>query len=311
MRILKIAAWLLLVLTGREVSAACVESKVKGMGDQCDERESPFQPCSDFELIAGRATQSTTMWLLGELHAYKDLTMQCIEKLTKNRGKHIVYLEGTEAGTVVSCEERGFKKNADRTCMGMDDMQAYHELWGPIPPEVFEKAVMQSLLVKLYLLHEGQSEKTILDSLRKAKKRYQKMKKEHEALHKPLPENIYVPEMLKTLDWLLLGHLENGTSFSDLFAKRHRYVDDAIMMTDPAKIRPANNSKAINHRRNVAQITLLAKHPKDTLGFACSGLNHVDTGDQSDKAADSRYVNTEMANGPHKDSYAILRMKAR
>jgi len=306
--IIKMASLLLLALTGREASAACVKSKVKGIDYLCGEEEPTFQPCSDFELIAGRATRSTTMWLFGEIHNHKDRTIQCIEKLTKNRGKgkQIVYLEGIEAGAVVDCEEIGFKKNPNRTCMGMEDMQAYGELQAVYSTTTngFEIPIIQECFTQLHQLHRKKSDKVILAELKKMKKEYEETKRVHEKAHQPLPEKYHFPEMLKALDWLLTEH-QQGSSFSDLFEKkRHRYGEGLGAMVSAEEVR------AINHKRNVAEMTLLATHPEDTLGLICNGIFHVVPNNQYDMF-DSEYLNSAMANGPHKDSYATLTMKGR
>jgi hypothetical protein len=271
-------------------------------------KNAPPEICKGFELISGNLTYAKWV-LLGEEHGRHKETEQCIDDLTKNKGKHEVLVESEESEIETECDSQ----NKLRTCFGWDDMREW------------SRSITQDPLYYEYR-YVASMEKAFNDK-KMSDKKFDKVIKDFFATQKQDLE--LINQKIKTLDG---ENIETAKNARKAVIQEKEICEKVLRLRAETKtykqifkhwMIELNNKRAkakldpISFEscliRNKAMIKTLRNHA-EFFTVVVAGLDHVSPNnsyyspEKREKNTAAQYVISELEKTKDQNPYAILAM---
>lgn len=284
--------------TSGALQSTCQPAKANHLDFVCGDIPSPFQPChADFNLINGKATTATTLWLLGEDHSDRDLTNECLEALTENAGEHIVYVEGTESGKEVRCKDKSVNERKGRKCIGWDNMLKKADI-EKLPSA--GQAVYPRIIQNIKKALENKPDKKFDEILIQKRKEYRQIEENDKTLCEGELRNIRANIRV----WnFLLDLRNNGYSYKKIFENN---MDEKLYEISDSEM---EKYKKLQEERNKKMTDTLSNSPDNLFRVVIVGKQHVDSNFHPKLPGSADSVHEALQAGKDKNNYAVLSMK--
>lgn len=269
--------------------------------------------CKNFDLIAGNVKSAKRIFI-GELHNESEKTNKCIDKLTKDKGEHIVLVETVPLGVEAECEIRNVRNKPNRKCIGMDDPTLSMEMHQDGLEDLYTLLLKQfrSYFEQFQFSNSetdtfiAQIKQDISDSLDDLHKIFNPQDYDNGLQPKQytVQEKNYI-ETRHTLNTMneILSLRESGLTYSKIFQLKEKELSRVPLRETYFSIHDEDWAKTSLKRHKSYLVAVQRYRDKFVIGLA--GVLHLkDKGGEQGKTA--KYLLDELEKDKDQNPYAVL-----